>query len=106
MFVKYKSKDNVFKDLYKYQKPLKTLYQQLVIKGYTGTEEEFLQYVYDDIVANLSKQDIKNKFEELEYGGPEEDTLNKLLSYGLVTDALMLDDGNYLEDENGRLLQI
>ena len=103
MFVKYKSKDNVFKDLYKYQKPLKTLYQQLVIKGYTGTEEEFLQYIYDDIVANLSKQDIKNK---LEYGGPEEDTLNKLLSYGLVTDALMLNDGTYLEDENGRLLQI
>lgn len=106
MFVKYKNKDNIFKDLYKYQKPLKTLYQQLVIKGYTGTEEEFLQSVYDDIVANLSKQDIKNKFEELEYGGPEEDTLNKLLSYGLITDALMLNDGTYLEDENGRLLQI
>lgn len=36
----------------------------------------------------------------------EEETLNKLLEYGLVSDALMLDDGTYLEDENGKLLQI
>ena len=37
---------------------------------------------------------------------PEEETLNKMLEYGLVSDALMLDDGTYLADENGKLLQI
>ena len=36
----------------------------------------------------------------------EEETLNKMLEYGLVSDALMLDDGTYLADENGTLLQI
>ena len=36
----------------------------------------------------------------------EEETLNKLLEYGLVSDALMLDDGTYLTDENDKLLQI
>ena len=36
----------------------------------------------------------------------ENETLNKLLEYGLVSDALMLDDGTYLTDENDKLLQI
>lgn len=47
---------------------------------------------------------INNKIKNLEES--EEETLNKLLSYGLVVDSLMLDDGTYLEDENGKLLQI
>ena len=66
MFVKYKNKDNVFKDLIRYQKPLKTLYQQLVLKGYTDTEEEFLDKVLkitqgrerqeiDDLITLLTK---------------------------------------------------
>ena len=33
-------------------------------------------------------------------------TLDKLLEYGLVSDAMMLDDGTYLTDENGNLFQI
>lgn len=106
MLIKYKNKDGKFIDVTKYKKPLKTLYQQLILKGYTETEEEFLDSVYNDIIVNLSKEDIKNKLKELEYGGSEEATLDKLLSYGLVTDALMLSDGTYLEDENGRILQI
>lgn len=36
----------------------------------------------------------------------EDETLNKLLAYGLVTDALMLNDGTYLSDENDKLIQI
>lgn len=106
MLIKYKNKDGEFIDAIKYKKPLKTLYQQLVSKGYTETEEEFLNSIYNDIIVNLSKKDVKNKLEELESGGSEEATLDKLLSYGLVTDALMLSDGTYLEDENGRILQI
>lgn len=35
----------------------------------------------------------------------EEETLNKLLEYGLVSDALMLENGTYLADENNKLLQ-
>ena len=35
-----------------------------------------------------------------------ESTLDKLLEYGLVGDAMMLDDGTYLTDENGNLFQI
>ena len=35
-----------------------------------------------------------------------ESTLDKLLEYGLVSDAMMLDDGTYLTDENGNLFQI
>lgn len=35
----------------------------------------------------------------------EEETLNKLLEYGLISDALMLENGTYLADENNKLLQ-
>lgn len=35
-----------------------------------------------------------------------ESTLDKLLEYGLVGDAIMLDDGTYLTDENGKLIQL
>lgn len=59
MFAKYKNKDNVFKDLIMYQKPLKTLYQQLVINGYTDTEEQFLDKVLK-IVQGKERQEIDN----------------------------------------------
>lgn len=36
----------------------------------------------------------------------EEETLNTMLEYGLVADALMLDDGTYLSDSDGTLLQL
>lgn len=55
----------------------------------------------------LSKtSDTDNDVQWITLEETEEETLNKLLEYGLVSDALMLDDGTYLEDENGKLLQI
>ena len=36
----------------------------------------------------------------------EYDTLNKMLEYNLVHDAIALEDGTYLTDENDNLLQL
>lgn len=36
----------------------------------------------------------------------EDETLNKMLYYGLVSDVLMLSDGTYLSDENNRLIEL
>lgn len=66
MFVKFKDLEGIFKDLIPYQKRIKSLYRKIVELGYTGTEEEFVNFIYAEVTANLGKQDIKDKFKEIE----------------------------------------
>lgn len=55
---------------------------------------EITRYATEEYVNEKTKTDDGNE------------TLDKLLSYGLVSDVLMLDDGTYLADENGKVLQL
>lgn len=66
MFIKFKDLEGIFKDLIPYQKRIKSLYRKIVELGYTGTEEEFVNFIYTEVTANLGKQDIKDKFKEIE----------------------------------------
>ena len=64
MFGKYKGKDNTFKNLINYQKPLKTLYQQLVLLGYTDTEEGFLNKILK-ILGDKQQDELAKKIDLL-----------------------------------------
>lgn len=55
MIVKFKDKDGKFKELIK-QEDIKTLYQQLVLIGYTDTEEEFLNKLSNLLNGNEKKE--------------------------------------------------
>lgn len=55
MIVKFKDKDGKFKELIK-QEDIKTLYQQLVLIGYTDTEEEFLNKLSNLLNRNEKKE--------------------------------------------------
>ena len=60
-----------------------------------------------NIKDEKARQDIEKantQLSTIEYD--EDKTLDLLLEYGLVTDALMLNNGTYLVDENGKLFQI
>lgn len=59
-----------------------------------------------ELVKGLNTKTKKYVDDNIPKEETEEETLNKLLEYGLVSDALMLDDGTYLTDENDKLLQI
>ena len=50
---------------------------------------------------NATKKYIDDKTAE----DSEEDTLNLMLKHGLVSNALMLEDGTYLTDSDGKLLE-
>lgn len=54
MFIKFKDNDGKFKELIK-QDDIKTLYQQLVLIGYTDTEEEFLNKLSNLLNGNEKK---------------------------------------------------
>ena len=66
MFTKYKSSDGNFKDLIPFKKQVKSMYRKIVEKGYTGTEEEFVDFVYKEVVANLPKEEIGDRLGKLE----------------------------------------
>ena len=55
MFIKFKDNDGKFKELIK-QDDIKTLYQQLVLIGYTDTEEEFLNKLSNLLNGNEKKE--------------------------------------------------
>lgn len=55
MFIKFKDNDGKFKELIK-QEDIKTLYQQLVLIGYTDTEEEFLNKLSNLLNGNEKKE--------------------------------------------------
>ena len=57
----------------------------------------------------VTKSYVDGKFEDIPSGGNEstpEETLDKLLEYDLVEGVLMLNDGTYLCDENGKLFKL
>ena len=57
----------------------------------------------------MTKSYVDGKFEDIPSGGNEstpEETLDKLLEYDLVEGVLMLNDGTYLCDENGKLFKL
>lgn len=55
-----------------------------------------------DIYAGGTSQDDAEAYKITQE--TEDETLNKMLEYGLVSDALMLEDGTYLADSDGKLL--
>ena len=57
-----------------------------------------------DEKARRDIEKVNTQLSTIEYD--EDKTLDLLLEYGLVTDALMLNNGTYLVDENGKLFQI
>ena len=59
----------------------------------------------NEAFSKLSKV-LKRYVDEQIAEESEEETLDTLLEYGLVSDALMLDDGTYLADSDGTLIQL
>lgn len=57
------------------------------------------------VLSKASDTDNDVQWTDMPKEDTEYETLNKLLEYGLVSDALMLEDGTYLADENNKLLQ-
>jgi hypothetical protein len=76
MLFGFKDSDGIYKPLINNQKQLKSLYQQLILKGYTDTEEEFLSKVLK-IVEGTERQEIDNLITSLTNNL---DNTNKILS--------------------------
>lgn len=76
MLFGFKDSDGIYKPLINNQKQLKSLYQQLILKGYTDTEEEFLSKVLK-IVEGIERQEIDSLITSLTNNL---DNTNKILS--------------------------
>ena len=72
------------------------------LSDYQTITDNTLQTTNKTVVGAINE--LHSQFQTIE--DSEDKTLDLLLQYGLVTDVLMLNDGTYLADENGKLFQI